>query len=117
MTITVGKGQQHDVSLARDHFRKLLISKVCLADLAYVGLKEIGTRLLTPIKKPKKAKLSSIEKRLNREISRHRIIVEHVIGRLKRFRIVLERYRNRRRRYGLRMNLIAGLLNNMVGEK
>ena len=35
--------------------------------------------------------------------------MEHVIGALKRFRILAERYRNRRRRFGLRFNLIAGL--------
>ncbi|MEC7118746.1 MAG: IS5/IS1182 family transposase, partial [Pseudomonadota bacterium] len=35
----------------------------------------------------------------------------------KRFKIVSERYRNRRRRYGLRMNLIAGLLNWMQIKK
>ena len=37
--------------------------------------------------------------------------VEHVIGSLKRFRILAERYRNRRRRFGLRVNLLAGLHN------
>jgi hypothetical protein len=37
--------------------------------------------------------------------------VEHVIRRLKIFRIFSSRYRNRRKRFGLRLNLIAGLLN------
>ncbi|MGI8656137.1 MAG: IS5/IS1182 family transposase, partial [Pyrinomonadaceae bacterium] len=32
------------------------------------------------------------------------------------FRIVSERYRNRRRRYGLRFNLIAGLYNYELGH-
>jgi hypothetical protein len=35
----------------------------------------------------------------------------HVIRRFKIFRIFSGRYRNRRRRFGLRLNLIAGLLN------
>ena len=43
-----------------------------------------------------------------------RIRVEHVIGALKRFRILAERYRNRRRRFGLRFNLIAGLYNHAL---
>jgi hypothetical protein len=34
-----------------------------------------------------------------------------VIGKLKVFRILLERYRNRRRRFGLRVNLIAAIYN------
>ena len=36
---------------------------------------------------------------------------EHAIGRLKVFRIFLERYRNRRKRFGLRFNLIAAICN------
>jgi putative transposase len=34
-----------------------------------------------------------------------------VIGSLKRFKIVATPYRNRRKRFGLRMNLIAGMIN------
>jgi hypothetical protein len=37
--------------------------------------------------------------------------VEHVIRRFKVFRIFAGRYRHRRKRFGLRLNLIAGLLN------
>jgi len=37
--------------------------------------------------------------------------VEHVIGKLKIFKILSDRYRNRRRRFGLRFNLIAGIYN------
>jgi len=37
--------------------------------------------------------------------------VEHVIGWIKRFRIIADRYRNRRKRFGLRFKLIAGIYN------
>lgn len=37
--------------------------------------------------------------------------IEHVIRRLKVFRILTERYRNRRKRFGLRFNLIAAIYN------
>jgi hypothetical protein len=117
LSIAIGCGGQHDISLARENIRNLLISKYCFADLAYFGLKEIGRRLFTPFKKPKGGMLEPMQKQINREVSRRRIVVEHVIGRLKRFRIVSERYRNRRRRYGLRMNLIAGILNWMAIKK
>lgn len=117
LSIAIGYGSQHDISLAREDIRNLLISRYCFADLAYLGLKEIGCRLFTPLKKPKGGILEPLQKQINREISRRRIVVEHVIGRLKRFKIVSERYRNRRRRYGLRMNLIAGVLNWMTVKK
>jgi hypothetical protein len=35
----------------------------------------------------------------------------HVNRRMKIFRILAERYRNRRKRYGLRFNLIAAIIN------
>ena len=40
-----------------------------------------------------------------------RVVAEHVNRRLKIFRILAERYRNRRKRFGLRFNLIAAILN------
>jgi len=68
-----------------------------------------------PQKRAKGQKLSGEAKRANRELSSERIVNEHVIGRLKRFRILAERYRNRRRRFGLRFNLIAGICNYELG--
>jgi hypothetical protein len=66
---------------------------------------------LIPQKASKKNKLTKKEKRNNREISRKRILIENVIGKIKIFRILSERYRNRRKRYNLRFNLIAGIYN------
>jgi hypothetical protein len=40
-----------------------------------------------------------------------------VIGKLKAFRILLERYRNRHRRFGLRVNLIAAIYNFELKEQ
>ncbi|MDR2457016.1 MAG: transposase, partial [Clostridiales Family XIII bacterium] len=51
------------------------------------------------------------EKRENRIISRFRVRVENVIGKIKRFHIISHRYRNRRKRVGLRFNLIAAIYN------
>jgi hypothetical protein len=44
-------------------------------------------------------------------LARQRVFNEHVFAYLKRFRIIAERYRNRRKRFALRFNLIAGLYN------
>ena len=38
-------------------------------------------------------------------------MIEHIFGRLKVFKILAERYRNRRKRFCLRFNLIAALYN------
>lgn len=63
------------------------------------------------LKKPRKRPLSKADKQHNRALARLRVRVEHVIRRFKIFRIFSGRYRNRRKRFGLRLNLIAGLLN------
>lgn len=67
-----------------------------------------------PKKRSKKNPLNTDDTRHNRAISRDRILVENVIGAVKRFKIVSDRYRNRRRRFGLRFTLIAAAYNKDV---
>lgn len=64
-----------------------------------------------PKKRSKKNPLTNEDKRKNRELSSKRVLNENVIGMVKRFKIIADRYRNRRKRFGLRFNLIAGLYN------
>lgn len=64
-----------------------------------------------PKKKTKLCPLTKADKQNNRRIARERVANEQVIGVLKRFRIIAEKYRNRRTRFGLRWNLIAGIYN------
>ena len=54
---------------------------------------------------------SSVEKKYNKMIGKIRVVIEHINSQLKTFRILSERYRNRRKRFGLRINLIAALVN------
>ncbi len=82
-----------------------------LGRCGYQGLEKEYKNAQTPTKKPKGAKLTKEQKQENRELARERIVIENVIRYLKIFRIVAEKYRNRRRRFGLRFNLIAGLYN------
>ena len=64
-----------------------------------------------PKKKSKKNPLTSDDKKQNRELSSQRVLNEHVIGKLKRFKILSDKYLNRRKRFGLRFNLISGIYN------
>ena len=51
-------------------------------------------------------------------VLRQRLVwVEHVFARLKRFRTLASRYRNRRQQLGLHFNLIAGIYNFELAEK
>ncbi|KAF0852080.1 transposase [Spiroplasma poulsonii] len=40
-----------------------------------------------------------------------RIIIENIFAILKKFKIITEKYHNRRKRFGLRFNLIASIYN------
>ncbi|WP_425288756.1 transposase [Spiroplasma endosymbiont of Acasis viretata] len=44
-------------------------------------------------------------------LSKIRIKIEHVFAKLKRFKILTLKYRNKIRRFALRFNLIAGIYN------
>ncbi|BAQ64793.1 mobile element protein [Geminocystis sp. NIES-3709] len=44
-------------------------------------------------------------------------VIEHVNRKLKIFKILSQRYRNRRKRFGLRFNLIAGIYNYEIKQK
>jgi transposase len=83
----------------------------CLADAGYQGLKDWHANAKTPAKKSKLHPLTEEQKANNRNLSRDRILVENIIRRLKIFRILSDRYRNRRKRFALRFNLIAAIHN------
>jgi hypothetical protein len=86
-------------------------SQVCLADGGYQGFAKCHAGACTPTKKRCKQPLPKAQKQHNRALARLRVRVEHGIHHFKIFRIFSGRYRNRRKRFGLRLNLIAGLLN------
>ena len=82
-----------------------------LADSGYQGLQTFHQNSELPCKKRKGWELEPDEKRYNKALAKLRLSVEHVNCKLKVFRILSERYRGRRRRFGLRFNLISGFYN------
>lgn len=81
------------------------------ADSGFQGVQKLHANTILPVKGTKKVPLTKENKECNHDHSSVRIFVEHAIRRLKVFRILKEVYRNRRKRYGLRLNMIAGLVN------
>jgi hypothetical protein len=84
-----------------------------LADSGYRGMQKVHANCKYPLRhKEDKARMSDEERHeYNREISKQRMKIEHVIGQIKIFKIVAERYRNKMKRFGLRFNLICGIVN------
>jgi len=112
LSVDVEKGRVHDYKFFKESKarRKVLLSKV-LADLGYLGIKKICPNAQIPNKKKKNTKLTKDEKKENHELSSKRIIVEQINAKIKVFKITKYPYRNRRKRFGLRMNLICAIIN------
>ncbi len=82
-----------------------------LTDCGYQGLQKLHAKTQMRKKRSKKNPLTLEDKRNNQKLSIDRILNENVIGSLKRFKIISDRYRNRGKRFSLRFNLIAGIHN------
>lgn len=88
-----------------------------ITDSGYLGIKRLQNTSVLPKKRSKKHSLTKEEKESNRHISVQRALNENVIGKIKRFKILNDRYRNRRKRFGLRFNLIAAIYNLELEER
>lgn len=104
-------GKTHDFKLYKKSRVKIPVDVQALTDTGYQGLQKIHANTSMPKKKSKKKPLTKEDKKQNRELSAQRALNENVIGSIKRFKIVADKYRNRRKRFGLRFNLIAGIHN------
>jgi hypothetical protein len=83
----------------------------CKVDTGYQGIQKMHSNTDMPKKKTKKKPLTKEEKKENQKISASRVLIENIIREVKIFRIIAEKYRNRRKRFGLRFNLIAAIYN------
>ncbi len=106
-----GKGSTHDFRIFKDNLSEMASRILCLADSGYLGIGKLHANSRIPARKSKRHPLTAEQRAANRHLSRQRIFCEHVIRRLKVFRILSERYRNRRKRFRLRFNLIAAIYN------
>ena len=104
-------GSKHDFQLFKENVCEFSEQLRILADAGYQGLTELHENSQTPFKKSKYHALTKRERKSNRSLARKRIVIEHIFRKLKVFRILSERYRNRRKSFALRFNLIAAIYN------
>lgn len=104
-------GKTHDFKLFKRSRLPLKPETKALVDTGFIGIKKIHENSELPKKKSKKNPLTKEDKLNNQRISSDRVLNENVIGAIKKFKIISDRYRNRRKRFGLRFNLIAGIYN------
>ena len=98
---TFAAGKEHDFHLFKRSRVKLKKETKCLADKGYQGIQKLHPNSWLPKKKRKGQQLSPLDLQMNRDEDRVRGVCERVIGKLKVFKIIAERYRNRRKRNGI----------------
>ena len=104
-------GPKSDITLFRENRDRFDEKQNFQGDLGYLGEDSIET----PIKTPKKRKLTIDQKKENKEFSSKRIFVEHRIRSVKIFRVVQERFRLNPKKYEQVILTICGLVRLRIG--
>ena len=111
LCVATSAGKVHDFALFKQSRVAIAPTVKLLADTGYQGVNKWHPNSQTPHKKSRHYPLTTEQKQQNQALASRRIRVEHVLRTLKRFRILSSTYRNRRKRFGLRLNLIAAIAN------
>jgi len=83
----------------------------CITNIGYIGIKKFHENALHPKKQRKWHPLTQEDKAFSCLVSKQQVLSEHMIGLIKRFKIVADMYKNRRTKFSLRFNLIVGICN------
>jgi IS5 family transposase len=106
-----GNGRKHDFRLFKESKVHMHPKTKTVGDSGYQGIQKIHEDSEIPKKKSRRKPLTKEDRKRNKKLSLIRIFVENVLALIKRFKIVADKYRNRRKRFGLRFNLIAAICN------
>ena len=104
-------GKRHDFRLFKESKTKINPDVKVITDTGYQGIQKLHSKSDLPKKKTKKNSLTKKDKQKNQGLASSRVVNENVIGMIKRFKIISDKYRNRRKRFGLRFNITASLYN------
>jgi len=108
---TVAMTNTHDFKLFKQSRLPIKKETLVCVDTGYLGLTRLHQNTEMPKKKTKLNPLTEEDKLENKNKSSKRIPIEHINAKIKAFKIVATKYRNRRKRFGLRFNLICALVN------
>ena len=104
-------GKCHDFNLLKKSKLPISSHTPIFIDSGYQGIFNFYPNSKLPHKNTKFHKLSSSQKAENCFISKHRIFIENIFASIKKFKIFSDIYRSRTKRFPLRFNLIASILN------
>lgn len=116
------RGRTHDYALFKHNHPDLPEMVRSVVDLGYYGIENGYPEMhpMIPFKRHAGGKghagekgppLTPEQKAFNRQLSKERVIVEHTISRLKKFRVMSDEFRNRLRHYDTMTNIVTGIIN------
>lgn len=106
-------GRKHDYRIYKKNHPQLPNEVTTMFDLGFLGVEDDYPKQKSslPIKKEKGCKLTTEEREYNKNHSAKRMIIEHTICRIKKYRIMSDAFRNRLRKYDRISNMVSGLVN------
>jgi len=111
-------GSTHDLTLLRGSgvLERLGEAEGAMMDKGYAGVDKYfpDLPLVLPYKKPRGGELSEEQKGHNRQVARHRIVVEHTIAQVNRFTVLRQVFRGKQRE---RHSKVIGVVAKLVNER
>jgi hypothetical protein len=107
------KGHRHDYIIYKDSRPVTPNQVVNVVDLGNLRVEKDYSEQLSalPYKKKKNQELSAEEKEYNKIHSKKRMVIEHTICRLKKYRIMNDVFKNKLRKYDRISDIVSGLVN------
>jgi len=107
------KGRKHDYDVYKKNHPVIPKEVITVVDLGYIGIEKDFPEQLSalPFKRKRNQDLSPEEKEYNRIHAKERIVIEHTICRLKKYRIMSDVFRNKLRKHNKVSDIVAGLVN------
>jgi DDE superfamily endonuclease/Helix-turn-helix of DDE superfamily endonuclease len=107
------KGRRHDYDVYKENHPITPKQVVNVFDLGYLGMEKDypEQRSSLPNRKKRSLKLLQEEKEYNLQHAKKRIVIEHTICRLKKYRILSDVFRNNLRKYNKVSDIVSGLVN------
>jgi hypothetical protein len=107
------KGRRHDYDIYKKNHPLVSKQVVNIFDLGYLGVEKDFPEQLSSLPNRKKRNMDPSEEEMeyNKSHSKKRIVIEHTICRLKKYRILADVFRNSLRRYNKVSDIISGLIN------
>jgi DDE superfamily endonuclease len=107
------KGRRHDYDIYKESHPAIPKQVINVFDLGYLGVEKDFPKQLSslPNRKKRNQELSDDHKNYNKNHSKKRIVIEHTICRLKKYKIMSDVFRNRLRKYNKISDIVSGLVN------